>query len=125
MADVFLKVLFFQILVAAGVIFVLKKILDHQLVELAIKKFQNTTLKQEDQKLTGILVLSSSRIKPFLYQRLVNEAQKKFNRPVEIVTKRDKSLRGGLMIKLNSATIDFTLVGRLREGGIIGKQAKE
>ena len=116
---IFLKILLMQLVVAAIVIFVLKKILDHQLVELALKKFGNCQLNAEDQKLNGIIVLATSVLKPAIQTRLNQIVEKKFKRPMQLFVKEDKTLRGGIVIKLNSVVIDYSLTGRLREGRIL------
>ncbi len=119
MVILFLKVFFLQLFVAGIVVYVLKKILDHQLIDLAIKRFQNIYLADDDQRLTGIIVVSSKTITHRTHERLHGVALKKFGRPMEIIVKIDRGLRGGLVIKLNSTTIDFSLIGRLKEGGMV------
>ena len=121
MIIIFFKVFFLQLLLAGIVVCVLKKILHHQLIDLAIKRFQNIHLAGDDQKLTGIIVVSSGKITHRTRERLNSAALKKFGRPMEVILKIDKGLRAGLVIKLNSVTIDFSLIGRLKEGGIISR----
>jgi F0F1-type ATP synthase delta subunit len=119
MIIIFLQVFFLQLLLAGVVVYVLKEILHRQLIDLAIKRFQNISITTEDQKLTGIIVVSPRKINCGVRERLRVAVSKKFGRPMEIISKIDKRLRGGLVIKLNSLTIDFSLMGRLKEGGII------
>ncbi len=107
--------------VAAGfiVILILKKILDHQLVELAIKKFEAIKLQPEDQKLSSILIISSRAISVAVHERIRLAAEKKFNRPISLVVKINKKINGGMIIQVNSAIVDYSVVGRLKEGRII------
>jgi len=110
-----------QIVVGAVVVFILKKVLDHQLVELAIKTFKNAKLEPDDLKLGSILASSPGSVSKKIQDRVSQVAEKKFGRPMSIVIKKDKNLKGGLIIYLNSSIIDYSLVGRLKEGGIIRK----
>ena len=116
---IFLKLFLMQLAVAAVVVFVLKKMLDHQLVEIAVKKFEACKLGAEDQKLNGIIVLATAPLKPSVQERLSQSAEKKFNRQMQLFVKKDKTLRGGIVIKLHSIVIDYSVTGRLREGRIL------
>ena len=119
MLIIFLKLFLMQIVVGAVVVFILKKVLDRQLIELAIKTFKNAKLEPDDLKLGSILVGSPVNVSKKNQDRVLQLAEKKFGRPMSVVTKKDKSLKGGMIIYLNSSIIDYSLVGRLKEGGII------
>ncbi|MDD3375620.1 MAG: F0F1 ATP synthase subunit delta [Candidatus Omnitrophica bacterium] len=119
MLIILLQVFIMQIVVGAIVVFILKKILDYQLVELAIKTFKNVKLEPDDLKLGSILVGSPFSVSKKTQNRILELAEKKFERSMSIVIKKDKSLKGGMIIYLNSLIIDYSLVGRLKEGGII------
>ncbi len=122
MIEALTQIFIMQIILGSIVIFVLKKILDHQLNELAVKTFKNAKLEPDDLKLGSILVSSPFRISKKIQDRIVEIAKKKFGRPMSIVIKKDRSLKGGMIIYLNSLIVDYSLVGRLKEGGIIRKK---
>jgi len=116
---IFLKLFLMQLAVALVVVFILKKILEYQLIEIGVKRFENYKLNPEDQKLNGIIVLAKSGLKPSIQTRLNKIAEEKFKRPMQLFVKKDKTLRGGIVIKLNSIVIDYSVTGRLREGRIL------
>ena len=121
MVIILLQVFILQIIVGTIVVFVLKKVLDHQLVELAIKTFKYVKLEPDDLKLGSILVKSPFKVSQKTQNQILELAEKNFGRPMSIVIKKDRSLKGGMIIYLNSLIIDYSLVGRLKEGGIIRK----
>lgn len=115
----FAQLFFMQIAAAFVVIFVLKQILHHQLIELALKKFKNTSLTDDDKKLNGIMIISKGDLKKNIQQRICFLAEEKFKRPMKIFTKQDRSLIGGIVICLNSSVIDYSIAGRMREGRLL------
>jgi len=116
---ILLKVFLFQILVAAVVIFVLSRILHRQLEELAIKKLDYLKLDAEESKIETLTLIAPGKISLSVQNKIAHVCQRKFGRPLTFVLKTDKTLKSGLVIVLKKITIDFSLVGRLKEGGVI------
>jgi F0F1-type ATP synthase delta subunit len=117
--EIVIKVLVFQVIVAVIVIFILKKILDHQLEQLAIKKLEYIKLDAQEQGLQFLTLVAPGQISLSVQQRISALCKKKFGHPVQLVLKKDRTLKGGLVIQLTKTVIDYSLVGRLKEGGVI------
>jgi F0F1-type ATP synthase delta subunit len=117
--SILLKVLLFQFFVAAIVIFVLKKILNHQLEELAVKKFEYLKLDADEEKLEALTLIASGTIPLAIQKKVEHLCTKKFGHPLKLILKTDKNLKGGLIIQLKKTVIDYSLIGRLKEGGVI------
>ncbi len=119
MGDIFIKVLFFQVLVAIVVIFILKKILNLQLEELAVKKLEYIKLDDEELGLEALTLVAPGKISLALQSKIDYICKKKFGRPLRFVIKTDRSLKGGLVIRLKKIIIDYSLIGRLKESGML------
>lgn len=119
MGMILAKIFLLQIIVAAIVIFILKKVLDRQLQQLAVKKLDYLKLDKDDLASETIILSAPGPVSLATQEAVARLSQKKFGRSVKIVTRADPSLRGGLVIKLKRTIIDFSLVGRLKEGGIL------
>ena len=116
---IILKILFFQILVAAVVISILKMILSRQLEELAVKKLEYMKIEGEDAATEVLTVVAPGNVPLFIQNKIARICQKKFGHPLKINIKINKGLRGGLVIALKKTIIDYSLIGRLKEAGII------
>ncbi len=119
MAMILLKVLILQAIVASCVIFVLMRVLDLQLQQLAVKKLDYVKFDKEDLQSECVVLSAPGNISAAVQQKIAHVCQKKIGRPLKIVTKKDRALKGGLVICLKKTIIDFSLIGRLKEGGII------
>ena len=119
MGSIVLKVLLFQFFVAVIVIFILKKILNHQLTNLAVKKFEYVKLDADESKLEMLTLIASGKISLMIQAKIAQLCVKKFDHPIKIILKTDKTLKGGLVIQLKKTVIDYSLIGRLKEGGVI------
>jgi F0F1-type ATP synthase delta subunit len=116
---IILKVLFFQILAANVVISVLKKILNYKLEELAVKKLEYIKLDAQDAKVDSLTLVAPGKISIAIQNKIDHICKKKFGHPVKFNIKTDKSLKGGLIIAFKETIIDYSLIGRLKEAGII------
>jgi len=119
MGMILIKVLVLQVIVAVIVILILKKVLDRQLQQLAIKKLDYVKLDKEDLASESVILSAPQPVAVVIREKVAHICQKKMGRPVKIVTKVDTALKGGLIIQLKKTTVDFSLIGRLKEGGII------
>jgi len=119
MGVIFLKVFFFQIVVAAVVIFILSKVLHHQLEELAVKRLEYIKLDAEESKIDALTLIGPGNISASIQNKIIHVCQRKFSRPLKLILKKDKTLKSGLVIVLKKTVIDFSLIGRLKEGGVI------
>ena len=99
-----------QTAIAVIVVFVLKKLLDKELIESALEKF--TSLKSSED-ITRLEVRYASPLNPMVQQRLKSLAQRKFTK-VNMTWQEDKSLKGGVVIVVGDETFDFSITNRLQ-----------
>lgn len=116
-AILILKVVLLQLLSLIIVIFILKKILDNCLINLAIQKFESLHREDLEPSLSGVIVIVRKKLGNKERQRLSAAAYKKFNRPMDVLVRTDKSILGGAIIKGGRSPIDLSLITRLKEGG--------
>ena len=109
-----------QVVVGAIVVFILLKVLDKILIDTAIKKIEILKADSVDQSLKDIGVVTFGPLSEAVQQRILDALFKKLQRTTRLVITQDKTLKAGIIIKLNTVVIDYSLMGRLREGGVIG-----
>lgn len=104
---------------AAVVIVILKMILNRHLQELAIKKFELLKVDANEEKLEILTLVAPGEIPLALQKRIGHLCVKKFGRLLRLSLKKDPALKGGLIIQLKTTVIDYSLVSRLKEGGLL------
>lgn len=110
----FAYVLLGQIVVASIVVLVLKKTLDNILIDSAIRQLE--LLSQE--KKTGVqavTVVTHKDLKVAYQERLKRATLKQLGAAAALSFQIDKSLLGGMVIKVGAHTIDCSLRDRLRQ----------
>ena len=113
------KVVFLQIIVISIIIFVLIKILDYQLRESAVHQFEVMFAKELDFNLKEIVVVVCKTLSPRIKTRIQTAVSKKLGREIPLIIKQNKNIKGGLIIQLNELILDYSLIGRLRDGGFV------
>ena len=113
------QVLGLQILAFLIIAFVLLKILDRQLTESAVHQFEVMFAKELDGSLEEIVVVVCNKISVRTHNRIQSAAFKKFGREIPLTIRQDTHMRGGLIIKLNQLTLDYSLMNRLRDSGLV------
>lgn len=116
---IILQVFLFQFIVIAVIIFILKKILDRMLIESAIKKFEFFDLDPQEQKPEKILVITHKKLKDKYHQKISAIVAKRLHRSIPVVSLIDKKIFGGMVIQVQDIKIDFSLISRLKESGMI------
>lgn len=115
-----LKVFLFQAVVIAIIVFILKALLDKQLVESAVHKFETVNPSSFEPDLAQVIVITANgALNEQLKVRLDESLSKKFNRSINVVIQKDKRIKGGIIIKSQKLLIDNSLLSRLKEGGMI------
>ncbi len=114
-----LKVFFFQIIIISVVVFILKKILEKQLVDIAIQKLDTMPLNEFDSDSSKVVVVSYGHLKGSLKNKITQIVTRKINKSASVIVQRDSRLWGGVIIKWNKGTIDLSLISRLKEGGLV------
>ena len=91
-------------------IFVLKKLLDKELMNSALEKFESCKASSDIKE---IIVRSSSTINDEFKSRLESIRKRKFIQ-AKLDFQFDASLKGGLVIVLGDLLLDFSLSSRLQ-----------
>ena len=113
------RIIVLQIVAVVIVLIILKKILDTILIDAAIRKIEALDPNRIDQSLKDVGVVTYKPLSETEQQRSLNAVFKKLKRTTRLCITRDKKIRGGVIITLHTLVIDYSLIGRLREGGII------
>jgi F0F1-type ATP synthase delta subunit len=95
---------------AVVVILVLKRLLDKELMNAALEKFESCKSSSEVIEIT---VLSASRMNEEFKSRLESVRKRKFVQ-ARLNFKEDPGLKGGLAIALGDVLLDFSLQSRLQ-----------
>ena len=100
-----------QGLVAAAVIFVLKRVLDKELMKAALEQLESGQIPSA----TGeIVVRFSAPVSDEFKNHLESIRQRKFAR-ANVDFRREAGLKGGVIIEAEGCSLDFSLAGRLRD----------
>ncbi len=118
-AAVLLKIILVQIGIAIIIVFVLKKMLDNILVESALKRLDVLRLGEGADSPDEVTVITHKTIKTVNLRAIQRLVRRKWGPSVGIKECIDKRLKGGIVIKAESFCIDCSLMGRLKEGGIV------
>ena len=113
------QVFFFQIIVISIIVFILKQVLEGQLVNLAVQKLDTMPLDEFDQGSYEVTVTAYANLKNSIKEKIAQIVTRKINKPAAIAVQRDKKLWGGLIIRWNKGVIDLSLISRLKEGGLV------
>jgi len=116
-----LAIFILQIIVIGTIIFVLKRRLDRQLIELAIQKFERLNAEDIGPEEKDLVVITAKKIEEGVRHRLIEVSFKKVHRALNLIAQEDRSTKGGIIIKMKNFSIDYSLAGRLRESGLMGK----
>ena len=106
----FLFLFIVQALVAAAVIFILKQLLDKELAEAALEKFQALGA----DKGSSAIVVRLGRLDPRIRSRFEELARRRFPR-ARLTVETDPALKGGVLIIIGEQTLDFSVASRLRD----------
>jgi F0F1-type ATP synthase delta subunit len=99
-----------QCVFALVVIFVLKGLLDKELMSAALEKFESCKNAPDIKEIT---VLSASRVSDEFKSCLESVRRRKFNQ-AQLNFKENNELKGGIVIAVGDLLLDFSLSGRLQ-----------
>jgi len=114
----FLKILLLQAVIISVIIFFLKKSLQRQLVESAIYKLETLNPQALVVDMTEGTVIFYKTLSVSDKLRIQNALSKKTGRTVNINPLQDKTIKGGIIIKVGGLAIDHSLASRLKESGL-------
>lgn len=109
MAFIFIFVIV-QIIVAGIVIVVLNQKLKKELIEAALENLQANISSQTQGE---IILISANEIDALLRARIENIIKRKLERPV-VTYQIDPQIKSGLIIKIDTMVLDFSLANRLK-----------
>jgi len=115
---VLLKILFYQLLLIAVIVLILKALLDRQLIDAAIQDIGFLPLAGDLPKADKIEIVTFRPLKPETQKKISQAVCKKFNKELPVETRQDKKIRGGIFIRIGPVHIDFTLHSRLKTIGL-------
>ena len=102
-----------QLAIAGIIFFVLRKILDRELVELALERFDRYKPEDELKSVKEIYVITYKPLSQLVNTRLSQLVNKKFQQ-ARLVLKEEKRIKGGMVVQIGSYTIDMSLLSRLK-----------
>ena len=117
----FLIIMFIgQFIVMSTIIFVLKRLLDRQLIETAIHKVETLNPNKIDPQCDEVDLIVFAELDKENQERIIHAFDSKIAKRVKLNVSKDRSLKGGMIIKFKDQTIDHSVAGRLRETGMFG-----
>jgi F0F1-type ATP synthase delta subunit len=101
-----------QVVSALIVIFVLKKLLDRELIESALEQFEVLKCQEDPVQLKNINVVGHKAMSGEVESRFKHIAARRFKEiPIKFST--DPSLKGGVLVLIGGTKIDCSLSDRL------------
>ena len=119
MGSIILVILIAQVVSIVIIFFVLKKVLERRLFHFAIREFEFYSLPEGEENPKEIFIITCNNISDAYRQEIQKIAQKKFGIDVRSTFKIDKELMGGVVIKVNRTSYNFSLKERLRQSGFL------
>ncbi len=108
-----------QLLVITIIVFILKKILDTMLLELAIKKFTFSEFAIKLDNSQQVIIICHKEPRSSWKEMFLKLAQKKLGQNTQMIFQNDKKILGGIIIQYGNLIIDCSLLTRLKQGGFI------
>jgi F0F1-type ATP synthase delta subunit len=106
---IFLIIFLGQCVFAAAVIFVLKRLLDKELMTAALEKFESCKASSDIKEIT---VLSASKVNHEFQHRFESIRKRKFLE-AKLNFRENPELKGGVVIALGDLFLDFSFQSRL------------
>ena len=106
-----------QLVVCAIVVFILKKILDNILIDSAIRQLELCN-QGKKSSIDALTVISYQNLNTKNQERITRAALKQFGETAKPAFTIDRSLLGGMVIKVGSRIIDCSLKDRLRQARV-------
>ena len=114
-----LQIFLFQILIFGIIVFVLYKLLNRNLIEGAVHQFEVMASRHLDPDLKKVTVICYKNVSEKNINRILRAAEKNLARKIEIEIEMNKRLKGGLIIRVKDVELNFSLMNRLRESGLM------
>ncbi len=118
MFGVILKVFILQVIFAIIIVVILKKALDKMLIESAIKKLKVLRWEGTEKIPAKVTVISHHPLKEGDIQNIQKALYRKFHKTIPVLKEIQKSIKGGVIIRINGLNIDHSLASRLKESGM-------
>src|ERR1700733_8195173 len=107
---ILLMIFFGQCVIAVIVIFVLKRLLDKELMRAALEKFESCKISSDIKEIT---ILSASKVDDKLQSQFESIRKRKFAQ-TKLNFQENAGLKGGVVIALGDLLLDFSLSSRLQ-----------
>lgn len=113
----FVKVFLLQLIAIACIIFILKKILDHKLIEEAIRRLEIALHERRPQQSSPFVVkvISHKKLANRYKLKILKVTIKYLGENLKPSFETDRHLWGGLIVKLGDIVVDCSLKERIRE----------
>ena len=106
---VFFFIFCVQVVIAGVVIFILKRLLDKELVEAALEKLQGLSAGD----IAGEIVLRVNRPDFKVQGRFEDLVRRRFP-AAQLIVQEDAGLKGGVVLIVAGQTLDFSITSRLK-----------
>ena len=112
-----IKIFLLQLVAAAIIVYILKKVLDNMLIDLASRHFDLWMHRQQarEHPAENISIISHRPLKSKHKEKFLKITTKYSNQKIQPAFEIDKSILGGVMIKGSDDILDFCLKTRLEE----------
>lgn len=110
---IFGKIIILQMIVVAVAVYVLMRLLDRDLVLIAIERARGFQPSEEAKKAEKIVVIAAGKLSADWQAQLSSALKKKCFR-AEIEFLENPTLRGGLVVEIAGEVWDYSLMNRLK-----------
>ena len=113
--SILLKILFWQVVVAAIVTGILKMVLDKNLIASAIKQFERICQHLDPPSSLDVVVVTCRPLAKSVSEHLSQIVRNKFGETAVVRYQIDKLMWGGIIIRVDRTVINYSLKDRLRQ----------
>ncbi len=111
----FTLIILIQIVVITIIVFILKKILEQQLIDMVIRQYEFGQFEQLKPSIHQVEVISYKPLNQNNKKRIIDATVKHFGGSMKLIFEIDKRILGGMVIQVASKVFNGSLRDRLRQ----------
>lgn len=113
--SIFLNLFLAQIVIGLIVVICLKKVLDHQLLDMAYRQIDYAKPQDNPSLVIQVTVISHKTLSFKNHERFRRISVKRLGSAVKLDFVVDKKILGGAIVKIGEKVFDYSLKDRLRQ----------
>lgn len=120
MAFAFILIVFlFQVVLVFVIVWILKVLLNRQLIEMTVRSFETADSSCLEQDTNEMTIVTYGKLSEDVKQRISDAFYKKTRRTANLIVMQDRAIKGGIVIRQKKIIADGSLRDRLKRSGML------